>query len=352
MKKDFWRGRRVFLTGHTGFKGGWMALWLESLGAIVAGYSLEPSTDPSLFDIASVARAVDQEWMADIRNLQNLSIAIDSFCPDIIFHMAAQPLVRQSYSDPIETYETNVLGTINVLQAARDIESLEAIVVITTDKCYENLEINRPYKENDAMGGYDPYSSSKACAELATASFARSFFSESHCAIATARAGNVIGGGDWSKDRLIVDIMRGLIKGAPIEIRNPGSVRPWQHVLDPINGYLTLAEYLVENKVREFEGWNFGPSHEGQKTVSQITQLVSRHWPGGNFHVSQAAGPHEAGLLTLDSTKAHTVLKWAPQLEIDESIAQTVFWYKAFADQSDMKNFTLKQIQDFETRLP
>lgn len=351
MKNDFWRGRRVFLTGHTGFKGSWTALWLHSLGAQVAGYSLAPPTEPSLYKIASVAQLLETEWIADIRNLENLSIAINAFYPDVILHMAAQPLVRQSYADPIETYQTNVIGTINVLQAARGVESLEAIVVITTDKCYENREVIWPYRETDPMGGRDPYSSSKACAELATASFAHSFFSNVNCAVSTARAGNVIGGGDWSKDRLLVDIMRGLIAGHPIEIRNPQSVRPWQHVLDPINGYLTLAEYLIENKIREFSGWNFGPSPDGQKTVAEISKLVAQRWPGGNFVEPKNAGPHEAKLLTLDSTKARTLLNWQPILDIEESIAQTVDWYRGYSVQADMRDLTMSQIKAFEARL-
>ena len=314
VNKDFWEGKKVFLTGHTGFKGSWTSLWLQEMGALVKGYSLDVNTIPSLFLKARVSEDMESE-IGDIRNLEKLTKSMVSFNPDILIHMAAQPLVRLSYEEPVETYTTNVIGTVNVLEAARKCSALKAIVSVTTDKCYENKEWEWGYRENEPMGGYDPYSSSKGCAELVTSAYRRSFFnSKNSASLASARAGNVIGGGDWAKDRLIPDILRAFEKSKPVIVRNPLSTRPWQHVLEPISGYMVLAQslYLEGNKFAE--AWNFGPKDEDCKSVSWILDQMVQNWgKKASWELDKNNNPHEAGFLKLDCSKASKKLKWNPK---------------------------------------
>jgi len=345
---DFWKSKRVFLTGHTGFKGSWMSLWLQSMGAIVKGYSLEAKTKPNLFAEASVGENMESE-IGDIRDLNQISKSMLDFNPDILIHMAAQPLVRLSYQEPVDTYTTNVIGTVNVLEAARNCKNLKAIITVTTDKCYENREWDWAYRENEPMGGHDPYSSSKGCAELVTSAYRRSFFnSENSASLASARAGNVIGGGDWSNDRLIPDILRAFEKSEPVVIRNPLSTRPWQHVLEPISGYLVLAENLY-NKGDEFaEGWNFGPKEEGCKPVDWILETMIKQWgDGANWELDKNNNPHEAGFLKLDCSKAANRLKWQPKWELAESLALIVDWHLDWNAGVNMKKKCLQEIVNY-----
>ncbi len=350
---DLWRGKRVFLTGHTGFKGGWLALWLASKGAVVRGYSLDPHTTPNLFAEARIAELVD-DVRGDIRNSATLDRALLDFAPDVVFHMAAQPLVRLSYQDPIGTYETNVLGTARVLDAVRRAASVRAVVSITTDKCYENKEWLWGYRETDPLGGYDPYSSSKACAEIVSAAYRQSYFPAGNvgkggCAIATARAGNVIGGGDWSTDRLIPDLVRGFLEGKPALIRRPAAIRPWQHVLEPLQGYLLLAEKLLAGDAACATAFNFGPSNDDARTVGWIVEKMVGFWgEGARWVLDPEPGVHEAGYLKLDASRARTELGWQPRLRLEQALQWLVAWYKAQAGQADMQQFTLQQIQEYE----
>lgn len=350
--KQGWAGRKVFVTGHTGFKGGWLCMWLARMGAVVRGYSLDPPTDPSLFEVARVSTLVDDQ-RGDIRDFDHLSCSVREFAPEVVFHLAAQPLVRASYEDPLGTHATNVMGTANVLECVRKTDSVRAVVVVTTDKCYENREWEWSYRENDRLGGHDPYSSSKACAELITASYRKSFFSprsgEQLPAIATARAGNVIGGGDWSQDRLVPDLIRGFVSGNSVSIRNPNSVRPWQHVLEPLSGYLLLAERLVNNSAGFAEAWNFGPNEDDTWTVAKIADEMAHRWGSsakwnldGNHH------PHEAHSLRLDASKARAALGWRPRLSLEQSIEMTVDWYKQCRKGADMLSFSHSQVQAYE----
>ena len=341
-------GRRVFLTGHTGFKGGWLALSLARLGASVRGYALDPSTEPSLFAAARVGQVV-QDVRGDIRDAARLDQAMREFEPDIVFHLAAQPLVRRSYVDPVETYSTNVLGTAHLLESIRTLPSVRAVVVVTTDKCYLNREWHWGYRETDPLGGHDPYSSSKACAEILCASYRSSFFSLEKLgrkvALATARAGNVIGGGDWSEDRLIPDLIRGFVEGEPVPIRRPLSVRPWQHVLEPIAGYLLLAEKLLSGDETFADAWNFGPWDDDAWPVERIATTMARRWGGGaTWFRDGHQSVHEAGLLKLDSSKARAELGWQPRLRLDTALEWLVDWYQAWQGGTDMQSFTLKQI--------
>ena len=344
----FWKGKKVYLTGHTGFKGSWLSLWLQNMGALVKGYSLEANTEPALFKIAKVAQEMESE-IGDIRDLEQLTKSMVSFKPDILIHMAAQPLVRLSYKEPIVTYTTNVIGTVNVLEAARKCTNLKAIVSVTTDKCYENKERERGYRENEPMGGHDPYSSSKGCAELVTSAYRRSFFSsENTASLASARAGNVIGGGDWAEDRLIPDILRAFEKSEPVIIRNPLSTRPWQHVLEPLSGYLVLAQELFLNGDKFAEGWNFGPKDEDCKPVSWILdQMVTSWGNNASWTIDKNNNPHEAGFLKLDCSKASNRLKWNPKWNLQETLEMIVNWHQNYLYDINMNKECLKEINKY-----
>lgn len=343
----FWHGKSVFLTGHTGFKGGWLALWLQMLGAKVTGYALAPSTNPSLFHAAGVEGGL-QSVIADIRDAARLTSAMRAAQPDVVFHLAAQPLVRASYREPVETFATNVMGTVNVLEAARGLDSVAGVVVITTDKCYENREWVYPYREVDALGGHDPYSASKACAELVTAAYRSSFaIPDGRPAIATARAGNVIGGGDWSEDRIVPDCIRALTRGESIAVRNPAAVRPWQHVLEPLAGYLALAEALLVNPGHYGRAWNFGPDNRSVLRVGQLVELLVQAWGQGAWHTpEQVAQPHEAHVLRLDISQSLEALPWRPIYDARTAIERTIDWYRQAqgADASAVGNLCRQQI--------
>lgn len=348
----FWPGKRVFLTGHTGFKGGWLALWLRRLGAQVTGYSLEPPTRPNLFELACVARNVDSV-IGDVRDYDRLARAMRSARPEVVFHLAAQPLVRQSYVDPRGTYATNVLGTVNLLEAVRSTPGVRAALIVTSDKCYENREPTSGYRETDRLGGHDPYSSSKACAELVTQSFRDAFFSSpgdgALAAIASARAGNMIGGGDWAEDRLIPDCVRAALERRPVRIRHPGAVRPWQHVLDPLDGYLRLAERLAQDGRAWAEAWNFGPEEADARTVRWLVERFAQRWgASASWEPDRQTHPVETTMLTLDSSKARQRLGWRPAWHIEQALERTVAWYKTHASGGDLLAFTLAQIEEFE----
>lgn len=357
MTPDFWRGRRVFLTGHTGFKGSWLSLWLQSLSAELTGYALKPPTNPSLFEEARVAQGMTS-IEGDIRDLELFSRAMQAARPEIVIHMAAQPLVRHSYVAPVETYSTNVMGTVHLLEAVRHCPSVRTVVNITTDKCYENKEWVWSYRENEPMGGYDPYSSSKGCAELVSAAYRSSFFNpvdyaKHGVALATARAGNVIGGGDWSQDRLLPDILAAFARGEAVRIRNPDATRPWQHVLEPLHGYLTLVERLTEDGGVTFaEGWNFGPNDEDARPVSWIVNEMAKRWgAGAHWTVDGGKHPHEANYLKLDISKARAKLCWQPALTLIESLDLIVDWAKAYAAGCDARELTLEQISQYQERI-
>jgi len=352
----FWSGKNVFLTGHTGFKGGWLAVWLSSMGAKITGYSLPPNTEPNLYSAARIESLCERSNFGDIRNLEQLKSALAQSKPEVVIHMAAQPLVRYSYDNPVETYSTNVMGTVHVLEAVRACESVKVVVVVTSDKCYENKEWLWGYRENDSMGGYDPYSNSKGCTELVVAAYRQSFFPEhafsSHgVAIATGRAGNVIGGGDWSTDRLIPDAIRAFKVNEPLKIRNPGAVRPWQHVLEPLSGYLVLAQSLYEQGATFNGGWNFGPQDIDMRSVQEVIDLLIKRW--GHAASWQQDGPnqpHEAHLLKLDCTKARQLLRWKSVWSLEESVESIVNWHQAFWREEDMLETTLGQIQSYLER--
>lgn len=354
MTPNFWRGKRVFLTGHTGFKGSWISLWLQSLGAELTGYALNPPTDPSLFDVADVASGM-KTVIADIRDLPTLQQAMQAAQPDIVIHMAAQPLVRFSYQNPVETYATNVMGTVHLLEAVRHTPSVKAVVNITTDKCYENREWLWGYRENEPMGGYDPYSNSKGCAELVSAAYRTSFFNandyDQHgAAIATVRAGNVIGGGDWAKDRLIPDILAAFESGKPVYMRHPHAVRPWQHVLEPLRGYLILAERLYRKGPDYAEGWNFGPNDEDAKPVAWIVEQMADLWgQGAAWQLDDGDHPHEATYLKLDISKARSRLDWHPDLSLKQALELIVDWSQARQAGANMRHHTLTQIQSYQS---
>jgi CDP-glucose 4,6-dehydratase len=351
-----WHGRKVFLTGHTGFKGGWLALWLASKGAIVRGYALDPCTTPALFDVARIGSAVD-DIRGDIRNPAALEPAMQSFAPEVVFHMAAQPLVRYSYEDPIGTYETNVIGTARVLDSIRRTPSVRAVVSITTDKCYENKEWVWGYRETDPLGGYDPYSSSKACAEIVSAAYRQSYFpvtklADHGVAVATARAGNVIGGGDWSLDRLIPDLVRGFLTGEPVRIRRPHAIRPWQHVMEPVHGYMLLAEKLLTHDPKFATAYNFGPTDDDAREVGWIVDKMTGFWGNGaSWVLDPDPGVHEAGYLKLDASRAKADLAWTPHLRLETALQWLVEWYRAWQAGVDMHAFTLAQIGAYEALL-
>ena len=352
MNLEFWNGKKVFITGHTGFKGGWTVLWLQKLGAIVKGYSLAPSTLPSLYEEARVAEGIESQ-IGDIRNLDDLTQSILEFNPEIVIHMAAQPLVRASYVDPVGTYQTNVMGTVNLLEAVRTCQSVKAVVNVTSDKCYENNEWVWAYRENERMGGYDPYSNSKGCSELVTSAYRQSFFKDkSAISIATARAGNVIGGGDWSDDRLIPDALKAFEKREPVLIRNHLAVRPWQHVLEPISGYLTLAEKLYDAGDDYAEGWNFGPNDDDAKSVGDVLDYLVANWNTAvSWSLDNSEQPHEAQLLKLDISKAKKRLKWIPHWDLSKTLQTIIQWHDSWLKGQDMRTITLNQIHDYEKNL-
>ena len=342
----FWQGKRVFLTGHTGFKGSWLSLWLASLGAEVKGYALSPPTSPSLFNEAEVGKVIDSK-IGDIRDQDTLHESMFEFDPDILIHMAAQPLVRYSYDAPIETYEVNVIGTAKVLEVARSCPNLKAIVNITTDKCYENDGRQYGYKESDPMGGYDPYSSSKGCAELVTSSYRSSFFQDQGVGLASVRAGNVIGGGDWADNRLIPDILRSFEKSETVVIRNPGATRPWQHVLEPLSGYLILAEKLYKNQKEYAEGWNFGPNEQDVKSVDWIVNEMTLKWPNSGWRLDSNYNPYEAVFLKLDILKSKSRLEWQPVWGLNYTLEKIVNWHRAWINEEDIQAVCLAEIKEY-----
>ncbi|HTA96360.1 MAG TPA: CDP-glucose 4,6-dehydratase [Solirubrobacteraceae bacterium] len=342
----FWRERRVLLTGHTGFKGAWLSLWLQSMGAQVVGFSLsEPPSEPSLYVLARVGEGMAGSVVGDIRNAAAIGRELDRTRPEIVIHMAAQPLVRRSFAAPRETYETNAMGTVNLLEAVRLCEEVRAVVVVTSDKCYENRESEGGYREGDPLGGHDPYSSSKAAAELVASAYRRSFFCDpSGPRVATARAGNVIGGGDWGEDRLIPDLVRAAQAGQRLRLRNPSAVRPWQHVSCPLSGYLLLAQALCESPDYAC-AWNFGPSPSDARTVEWVVRQVSGLWPGGvPWDLDDAEYPQEAARLELDSSRARKLLGWVPPLDLEAGLRATVEWYLAWREGKDMRELTLRQL--------
>jgi len=349
----FWTAKRVLVTGHTGFKGSWLSLWLQSMGAELAGFALPPPTSPSLFVEARVEEGM-AHILGDVRDLEKLQSAISSFKPEIIFHLAAQPLVRHSYVDPVETYSTNVMGTVNLLEAVRRCRGVRAVVNVTSDKCYVNKEWARGYVESDAMGGYDPYSSSKGCAELVSAAYTASFFNpadyQSHgVAVASARAGNVIGGGDWAKDRLIPDVIKSFAAKMALTIRNPKAIRPWQHVLEPLRGYMRLAEELHEQGPGFAEAWNFGPTNGDTQTVEWIVQTMANLWHEPvSWSVDKSEQPHEAQLLKLDVSKAARRLNWHPAMNLDTALQHTIKWNQDWRNGANMRHVTLGQIESYQ----
>ena len=350
---QFWSGKKVFLTGHTGFKGGWLTVWLSSMGAKVTGFSLAPNTDPNLFAVAGIQSLCEQSHIGDIRDLETLRDAMQLCNPDVVIHMAAQALVRYSYVNPVETYATNVMGTVHVLESIRSCGSVKAAVIVTTDKCYENKEWVWGYRENEPMGGYDPYSNSKGCAELVTASYRQSFFSEKEyakhgVAIASARAGNVIGGGDWSVDRLIPDALSAFEANKPLMIRNPLSTRPWQHVLEPLSGYLVLAQGLYQEGIALNGAWNFGPNDADARSVQQVVELLIGRW-GSSATWQQDGQPalHEAHFLKLDCSKARQELAWSARWSLERAIEAIVQWQAVFRTKGDVPAIMRKQIADY-----
>jgi CDP-glucose 4,6-dehydratase len=346
---SFYAGKRVFLTGHTGFKGGWLAAWLSHMQAEVVGFALPPDTNPALFDVAEVGRGVTS-IIGDIRDRELVARVMQKHSPEIVIHNAAQPLVRRSYRQPVETYATNVMGTVHVLEAARHVSSVRAVVVVTSDKCYDNREQQSGYAEEDAMGGADPYSSSKGCAELVTAAYRRSFFSQPGSAtVGSARAGNVVGGGDWAQDRLVPDIVRGIAADEPIILRRPDAVRPWQFVLEPIRGYLMLAQRLIDCGTRFSEGWNFGPAEHDATSVADFAQRLVTYWGRGELRMQpDPNAPHEARYLRLRCDKSKTQLGWQPALDVHQTVAWTAEWYRAYYDDpQSAPRLTRRQIENY-----
>jgi len=347
-----WNRRRVLLTGHTGFKGSWLSLWLQNLGADLCGYALQPPTKVNMFEDARVAEGM-RSVLGDTRDAGLLQQTFADFRPEIVFHLAAQPSVRKSYEDPLLTYSTNVMGTVNLLEAARHTDSVRVVIVITSDKCYLNHEWEWPYRETDPLGGYDPYSNSKACAELVVAAYRDSFFNPKHgVGIATVRAGNVIGGGDWEASRIVPDTIRAWMKDHPVRLRSPRAIRPWQHVLEPLRCYLTLAESMFEQTVATGEAWNFGPDQSDAQPVEWVVREMAKLWgPGARWEYEQGVQPHEANHLTLDSSKATGRLGWRPELRLTDALAMTVAWYQANMQAGEMGEFTRAQIANYEAKV-
>lgn len=357
VNSEFWKSKNVFLTGHSGFKGSWLSLWLSSMGAIVTGYSLSPNTNPNLYTVLGVEDMIEKSHFANVRDFAVLQNAMQEANPEIVIHMAAQPLVRYSYVNPVDTFATNVMGTVHVLECIRHIQSVRSTVVVTTDKCYENKEWIWGYREHEPMGGGDPYSNSKGCAELVTSAYRQSFFSESGTAsqqnlVASARAGNVIGGGDWAEDRLIADAFKAFASNRPLKIRNPFAVRPWQHVLEPLSGYLILAQLLYENGRKFASAWNFGPQDNDARSVQDVINLLINEWgyPAA-WEKDGSEQPHEAHLLKLDISKAKYHLNWNPRWNLEMAVEKIVEWQRAFQCGFDMKEFSLNQIHQYTNTL-
>ncbi|HAZ10385.1 MAG TPA: CDP-glucose 4,6-dehydratase [Candidatus Omnitrophica bacterium] len=352
MKNNIFKGKKILITGHTGFKGTWLSLWLNKLGADVVGYALKPPTKPNLFEICSIKDRIISVT-SDVRDFNKLQTVFREHKPEVVFHMAAQSLVKYSYAKPIETFETNIMGTANVLEACRHVPSVRAIVNVTSDKCYENLELKRGYKESDRMGGNDPYSSSKGCAELISAAYTKAFFSvkdkKQRIFLASVRAGNVIGGGDWASDRLIPDCIRAFEKNKPVIIRNPFAVRPWQHVLDPLFGYLLLARNLYEDRPEFIGGWNFGPDNKNSKPVEWVVSSLVKKWGRTAFwEIEKKKTFNESHCLMLNSSKARARLGWQPQWNLETALTKTIDWYKAYYNNQNMEQFTMDQILEYE----
>jgi CDP-glucose 4,6-dehydratase len=352
MDSAFWHGKKVFITGHTGFKGSWLCLWLHKLGAEVTGYALNPPTTPSLFELCNISELVISV-IADIREKDKLAEAMLKARPEIVIHMAAQPLVRDSFKNPVETYEVNVMGTVNLFEAVRRCKHVKVVINVTTDKCYENKEWIWGYRENEPLGGYDPYSNSKACSELVTAAYRSSFFNPGDyanhgVAIASARAGNVIGGGDWAADRLIPDFLRAIDAGEILMIRSPQAIRPWQHVLEPLSGYLALAERLFTQGAQFAEAWNFGPDNEDARSVDWIIEQLAEMSNDVRWECNTSPEPHEAYCLKLDSSKARSCLGWRPRWNLPHALEATLVWHRAWKSGADMAEFSLRQIREYE----
>ena len=353
---EFWKDRRVFVTGHTGFKGSWLCLWLDHVGARVTGYALDPPTDPSLFELARISELIDHH-IGDVRDLDSLEAAVREAQPEVVIHMAAQSLVLYSYENPVETFSTNVLGTVHILDAVRRVPSVRAVVVVTSDKCYFNEEWVWGYREDARLGGHDPYSGSKGAAELVVTAYQNSYFHpERHpelAAVGSARAGNVIGGGDWAVDRLVPDIMNSLLKGQPTLIRKPQATRPWQHVLEPLNGYLMLAERLFNDGHQFASGWNFGPSEENERTVGWIIERLYALWSADfEWEHDRNPAPPESGFLKLDASKAHAYLGWRPKLDLETTLEWIVNWYRRYEAGEDVRDECLAEIQRFMALVP
>lgn len=347
-RMSFWRGKKVFITGHTGFKGGWLSLWLQSLGADLVGYALPPSAEPNFFTLTDVSSSMTS-ILGDLRDFSSLTQAIKIHQPEIVIHLAAQSLVRYSYQHPIETYTTNVIGTVNLLEACRHVTSVKSIINVTTDKCYENNEWVWGYRENDTLGGNDPYSNSKACSEMVTTSYRKSYFSKSAVGLASVRAGNVIGGGDWARDRLIPDIIMACENQEPVLLRYPNAVRPWQHVLEPLSGYLLLAERLYERPDLYAESWNFGPNVQDVRSVHWVTKYLLQHLNNKTLPVDgdKDQQPHEATSLMLDCSKAKAKLGWHPHWGIEKALTETIKWHQAYRSDENIRDYTLQQINHF-----
>jgi CDP-glucose 4,6-dehydratase len=350
LNRRFWRGKSVFVTGHTGFKGGWLSLWLSDMGAAVHGYALAPTTVPSFFEVCDLGQRLASSTLADVRDNHALLEAMRRADPEIVFHLAAQPLVRYAYEAPVETYSVNVMGVVNLLEAVRQVSAVKAVINVTTDKCYENRDGGPPYREDEPLGGHDPYSSSKACSELVTASYRRSWLAQGGVQVASARAGNVIGGGDWAGDRLIPDFLRTLDSGLPLTVRSPGATRPWQHVLEPLSGYLALAESLASRNEPFAEAWNFGPEQSDARPVEWIVERLCARVPGATWCLDKNPHPHEAHWIRLDISKARARLGWQPRWNIETALDRTLEWHRAWKSGADMAAFSLDQIASYEAR--
>ena len=357
--QDVYKGKRILITGHTGFKGSWLSLWLKELGADVIGYALEPPTKPNLFEVLSLNEKVTH-IIGDVRDEKHLHSVFEKYQPEFVFHLAAQPLVRLSYKEPKLTYETNVMGTVNVLEAVRKTDSVRSCIIVTSDKCYENREWIYGYRETDSIGGYDPYSSSKGCAELVTAAYRSAFYNPKdyekihNVALSSVRAGNVIGGGDWGEDRLIPDCIRALSQNKAINIRNPQATRPWQYILEPLTGYLLLGALMYEDGAKYSSAWNFGPNDESIKTVAELVKRVIKYWGGGTYTIDTLNHPHEAAFLKLDASKARALLGWKPIYDIYEAVEKTINWYKNFYNgmrKEKLYEFTAEEIGEYVNRM-